>query len=246
MRSFKQSITTAKRVLQQLKHDPRTVALLLLIPLVLMAILRYVFGTNSQLFAKVGPLLIAVFPFTLMFVVTSISMLRERTSGTLERLLTTPASKIGLLLGYGMAFGGLALLQVALTIGLCVSVLGLSVTGNLDLLAFVAVLDALLGMSFGLLISAFANSEFQAVQFMPAFVFPQLLVSGIFYPRPEMSALLQFLSDIFPMTYVVDGASRASTGQYGGSTMFIDVLVVVVIIPASLCLGALTLRRQTN
>ncbi len=126
MRSFKQSITTAKRVLQQLKHDPRTVALLLLIPLVLMAILRYVFGTNSQLFAKVGPLLIAVFPFTLMFVVTSISMLRERTSGTLERLLTTPASKIGLLLGYGMAFGGLALLQVALTIGLCVSVLGLS------------------------------------------------------------------------------------------------------------------------
>ena len=239
-------IRTAVRVLLQLRGDPRTVALLLVVPCLLMTLLRYVYDAQPFVFDRIGPMLMVLFPFTVMFVVTSVAMLRERSGGTLERLLTTPMAKIDLLLGYALAFGGVAVVQVGLVLLLTTSLLHLHLAGSVGWLALVAELDALLGMALGLLASAFARSEFQAVQFLPAFVLPQLLLCGLFTPRRAMVAPLRWLSDVAPLTYAVDGASRIATVSTIGRTATVDLVVIASCIPIALLLGALTLRRRSD
>ena len=124
-----------------------------------------------------------MFPFIVMFLVTSVTTLRERSSGTLERLLSMPMGKLDFLVGYALAFGLVAAVQSALAVGISVGLLGLEVAGPVWLLTLVAVADAVLGTALGLLVSAFAQTEFQAVQFMPLLVIPQILLCGLFVPR---------------------------------------------------------------
>jgi ABC-2 type transport system permease protein len=243
--SARRTLSTARRVLVQLRHDPRTVALLVVVPLVLMALLRYVFDGRPALYDRVGPPLLALFPFIIMFLVTSVAMLRERTSGTLERLLTTPLGKLDLLGGYALAFGLLAVLQVGAAAALAFTVLGLDTVGSPLLLVVFAVVDAVMGMALGLLLSAFARTEFQAVQFLPAFVLPQLLLCGLFAPRESMTAVLRWLSDAFPLSYAVDGVSRVGSSGAWSTALVVDLVVVVGCVPAALALGAATLRRRT-
>ena len=238
-------LATSRRVLLQLRHDPRTLALIVGVPCVLMALLRYIYDGQAVVFEHVGPVLLAVFPFVVMFVVTSVAMLRERTSGTLEMLLTKPLSKGELLTGYALAFGTAAVVQVAAASALTMGPLGLDVRGSAAVLAVVAIVDALLGTALGLYLSAFANSEFQAVQFLPAFVLPQLLLSGLFAPRDQMATVLRWLSDALPLSYAVDAATRAATSSGWSASLVVDVAVVVACVPLALGLGALTLRRRT-
>ena len=178
---------TAVRVLQQLRRDPRTLALLLLVPPLLITLFRYVFDGQPQVFDRVGGPMVGLFPFITMFVVTSIAMLRERTTGTLERLMTLPLAKLDLLLGYGIAFGIMATVQACITSAVAFGLLGLDVQGQIWVVIVLAVLNAILGMALGLFASAFARTEFQAVQFMPAFVVPQILLCGLIVPRAEMA-----------------------------------------------------------
>lgn len=159
---------TAARVLRQLRHDPRSIALMLLVPVLMLTLLRFVFDGSPQTFDGIGASLLGIFPLITMFLVTSIATLRERTSGTLERLLAMPLGKGDLIAGYALAFGAVAVLQSLLATGLALWVLGLDVVGSPWLLLLVALLDALLGTALGLFVSAFAASEFQAVQFMPS------------------------------------------------------------------------------
>lgn len=236
---------TAARVLRQLRHDPRTIALLLLIPCLMLVLLRYVFNGSPRTFDTIGASLLGVFPLITMFLVTSIATLRERTSGTLERLLAMPLGKADLIAGYALAFGGLAVLQSALATGLAVWLLGLDVTGSPWLLLLVALLDALLGTALGLFVSAFANSEFQAVQFMPAVIFPQLLLCGLFAPRDTMHPVLEALSDVLPMSYAVDGMDQVLQHADLTGAFVRDVLVVAGSALLVLTLGAATLRRRT-
>jgi ABC-2 type transport system permease protein len=243
--SARVTLATARRVLAQLHGDHRTVALLLVVPCVLMALLYWVFDGRPDIFDRVGLLLLGVFPFVTMFLVTSVAMLRERTSGTLERLLTTPLGKLDLLLGYALAFGVAALVQAALASALALGLLGLDPEGSVALVLLLAVANALLGMALGLLVSAFAQSEFQAVQFLPAFVLPQLLLCGLIAPRDQMAPVLEAISAALPMTYAVDGMSElAHTSSLSGD-LLIDLLVVVGSAVAALALGAATLRRRT-
>ena len=134
----------------------------------------------GDVFDRIGPALLAMFPFIVMFLVTSVTTLRERSSGTLERLLAMPMGKLDFLLGYALAFGLVAAVQSALAVALSVGLLGLDVAGPVWLLVVVAVADAVLGTALGLFVSAFAQTEFQAVQFMPAVVLPQILLCGLF------------------------------------------------------------------
>ena len=244
--SGRRVVRTTVRVLLQLRGDPRTVALLLVVPCVLMTLLRYVYDAQPFVFDRIGPMLLVLFPFTVMFVVTSVGMLRERAGGTLERLLTTPIAKLDLLLGYALAFGSVAIVQVGLVLVVTTVLLDLHITGSLVWLAVVAELDALLGMALGLLASAFARSEFQAVQFLPAFVLPQLLLCGLFTPRSAMVTPLRWLSDVAPLTYAVDGASHLATASAVGRTAVLDLVVIGACIPVALVLGALTLRRRSD
>ncbi|WMX46475.1 ABC transporter permease [Streptomyces roseicoloratus] len=239
------TLATAARVLRQLRHDPRSIALMLLVPCLMLVLLRYVFDGSPQTFDGIGASLLGIFPLITMFLVTSIATLRERTSGTLERLLAMPLGKADLIAGYALAFGLVAVVQSLLATGLALWFLGLDVIGSPWLLLLVALLDALLGTALGLFVSAFAASEFQAVQFMPAVIFPQLLLCGLFTPRDRMAPALEALSDVLPMSYAVDGMNQVLRHTDVTADFLRDSLVVAGCAVLVLALGAATLRRRT-
>ncbi|MFG1606378.1 ABC transporter permease [Actinoplanes sp. NPDC049265] len=233
------TLATAARILRQLRHDRRTVALLLVVPSLLLALLYFMYD-GGPAFDRIALIMLGVFPFVIMFLVTSIAMLRERTSGTLERLLTTPLGKIDLLFGYGLAFGLAAAVQAAIAVGTAYIVLGLESAGDAGLIVLIAVINAVLGVALGLFCSAFARTEFQAVQFLPVVVVPQLLLCGLFVPRGRMVGWLQAVSDVLPLTYAVDALTQAGT-----TTMWRDLAVVSGAVVLALVLAAATLRRRT-
>ncbi|MFD0114492.1 ABC transporter permease [Streptomyces sp. NPDC058320] len=239
------TLATAARVLRQLRHDPRSIALMLLVPCVMLFLLRYVFDGSPGTFDSIGASLLGIFPLITMFLVTSIATLRERTSGTLERLLAMPLGKGDLIAGYALAFGALAVVQSVLATALALWGLGLDVTGSAWLLLLVALLDALLGTALGLFVSAFAASEFQAVQFMPAVIFPQLLLCGLFISREKMQPVLEGISNVLPMSYAVDGMNEVLRHTDLRAGFIRDAAVVAGCAVLVLTLGAATLRRRT-
>ncbi len=240
------TLRTAGRILRQLSHDPRTIGLLVVAPVVLMTLLRYLFDAQPHTFDRVGLIMLGVFPFIIMFLVTSVAMLRERTSGTLERLLTTPLGKLDLLLGYGLAFALAAALQAAVVAGVAYGLLGLDSAGSAWLVGLIAIADAVLGMALGLLVSAFARTEFQAVQFMPLIVLPQALLCGLFVARDQMVGWLQAISRVLPLTYAVQALTEVGTHADPTALMWRDLAIIVGCAVLALILGAATLRRRTG
>jgi ABC-2 type transport system permease protein len=238
------TLATAARVLRQLRRDHRTLALVLVVPPALLTLFKYVFDGQAGTFDRIGPPLVGIFPFVSMFLVTSIAMLRERTTGTLERLMSMPLAKLDLLLGYGIAFAGVAVVQASLTAAIAFGLLGLDAVGPVWLVVVLAVANAVLGMALGLFLSAFAQTEFQAVQFMPAFVLPQLLLAGLLVPRERMAGALELVSDVLPMTYAYDALARAAADDLG-SRLALDTTLIGGFIVFALVLGATTLRRRT-
>jgi ABC-2 type transport system permease protein len=246
-------LAVTARVLRQLRRDHRTAAMLLVLPCVILTLLWWMFDAvpaGAAGFDKLGPPLLALIPFIVMFLVTSVTTLRERSSGTLERLLAMPTGKLDFLGGYALAFGLVAAVQSALAVLLCVWALGLDIAGSVWILVVVAVADAVLGSALGLFVSAFARTEFQAVQFMPAIVIPQILLCGLFVPRDRMPGVLSAVSDVLPLSYAVDAMSSVAgtTGSALGNVepgVWGDIAVVGVYALAALALGAATLRRRT-
>ena len=243
--SIRATLATAERVLRQLRRDPRTLALLLVIPPLLITLFRYVFDAQPETFDRVGGPMVGIFPFTTMFVVTSIAMLRERTTGTLERLMTLPLSKLDLLLGYGLAFAVMATIQAAVTSAVAFGLLGLDVEGSVAAVIAFAVANAVLGMAIGLFTSAFARTEFQAVQFLPAVVIPQILLCGLLVPREHMVAVLRWIATVLPLTWAYDGLAHAVGGGSAGIVLR-DAAIVAAVTALALALGATTLRRRTG
>ncbi|MGH8861904.1 MAG: ABC transporter permease [Jatrophihabitantaceae bacterium] len=232
-----------RRVLEQLRHDPRTIGLLVVVPALLMVLLRYVFDSEHE-FSLIAPALLGIFPFLTMFLVTSIATLRERTSGTLERLMTTPLAKLALLGGYGAAFSVIAIVQVAVTTAVSLA-LGMTVHGSLAWLVVVTIVDALLGVALGLLASAFAATEFQAIQLMPVVVLPQILLCGLFQPRAQMATVLRWLADVLPVSYAVEALQHVAGGAALDRGFARDLVVLAAFVAGALVAGAATLRRHT-
>ncbi|UOX99839.1 ABC transporter permease [Blastococcus sp. PRF04-17] len=243
---------TAGRVLRQLRHDHRTIAMMLVLPTLLLGLLYLLWKDLPTLpgqpstFDRVGLTMLGIFPFVVMFLVTSIAMLRERTSGTLERLLTTPLARLDLLLGYGLAFGLMAALQAAVTVTVATTLYDLDVAGPVWLVVLIAVVDAVLGVALGLLASAFARSEFQAVQFMPVIVLPQFFLCGLLVPREQMAGWLQAISDVLPLTYAVEALQEVGRSTEATGRMWTDVGIVAGAALLALALAAATLRRRTS
>jgi ABC-2 type transport system permease protein len=243
--SARRTFATALRVLRQLRHDPRTLVLLLAVPCVLQFLMHELFRDRPAVFQSLGVPLLGLFPFVAMFIVTSITMLRERTSGTLERLLTTPLGRGDLLVGYGIAFAVVAAAQATLVSLLSFGLLGLEAGHSAVAVVLLAIANAVLGMALGLFASAFARTEFQAVQFMPAFVLPQILLCGLIVPRDQMAGWLEALSAVVPLTYAYDALDWLASEGALGRRFWLDVLVVAGVTLLALALGAATLRRRT-
>ncbi|MBB2922400.1 ABC transporter permease [Cellulomonas cellasea] len=241
--SARLTLATAGRVLSQLRHDHRTLAIMLALPCVLLALVAWIFD-GTPVLDRFGPLLLGLFPMIVMFLVTSVATLRERTTGTLERLMATPIGKGDVVAGYALAFGLAAVVQALVLTGVAVVLLGMDVAGPLWVVGLVAVLDAVLGSTLGLAASALARTEFQAVQLMPAIVFPQIIACGILLPRDQMPAVLEAVSRVLPLTYGVDALQVLAAGG-GLADVRGDVLVLVGFILAAVLVGATTLRRRT-
>jgi ABC-2 type transport system permease protein len=243
--SARVTLATAARVLLQVRHDPRTLAMLIVVPCLLLVLIKYAFTGQPGTFDRIGGPLVGLFPLILMFLITSITMLRERITGTLERLMTLPLAKLDLLGGYGLAFALVAAVQASIVAAFAFLVLGLDTAGSSALVVVLAIANALLGMALGLFTSAFARTEFQAVQFMPAFILPQLLLCGLFVARDQMSGLLEAISWALPMTYAYDALDAVSTdGSLGGDGL-VDLGVTLAATLLALVAGAMTLRRRT-
>lgn len=242
--SARLALATAARVLRQIRHDRRTLGLLIVVPCVLMGLLAWIYN-QTPLFDRVGAPLLGMFPFLVMFLVTSIATLRERQSGTLERLLALPLGKADLVGGYALAFGLLATVQALIAATFAVYVLDLDVAGDAWLLIVVAVVDCLLGTALGLFLSAFAATEFQAVQFLPAFVLPQFLLCGLLVPRDRLPDVLRWASDVLPLSYAVDAMKSITSDPNGTSDVLGDIGIVGAFVVVLVAAGAATLRRRT-
>lgn len=242
--SPRRTLATAGRVLTQLRHDPRTLALILIVPCLLLVILKYVFDGAGQEFNRLAPMILGIFPLLMMFLVTSIATLRERTTGTLDRLMTMPISKLDFIFGYGLAFAAVGLVQACLVSLVTLGLLGVTVLGGTLPVLIAAVAAALLGTSLGLFVSAFATSEFQAVELVMPIIMPQVLLCGLFVPREQMSMFLQKLADILPLTYSVDAMKQVTTFANWTGQLSRDLLVVVAYAVVALVLGSVTIRRQ--
>ena len=238
------TVATAARVLRQIRHDRRTLGLLLVVPCVLMGLLAWIYN-QTPLFDRIGAPLLGLFPFLIMFLVTSIATLRERQSGTLERLLTLPMGKADLVGGYALAFGLLASVQAVIAGSFAIWVLGLDVAGSSWQLIVIAVVDCLLGTALGLFLSAFAATEFQAVQFLPAFVLPQFLLCGLLVPRDQLPDVLHWVSDVLPLSYAVDAMHSISVDANGSADVARDIAIVLGFVLVLIAAGSATLRRRT-
>ena len=235
---------TAGRVLLQIRHDPRTIALLLVVPSLLIGLMAWIFN-DTHVFDRVGPALLGLFPFIVMFLITSITTLRERRSGTLERLMAMPLGRFDFLLGYAIAFGVLATLQSVIAVAYAVWVCGLTVAGAAWLLVAVAVANGLLGTTMGLFVSAFASTEFQVIQFMPALVFPQALLGGILLPRDQMPDALHAISDWLPLSHSITALNTVVSDSDGTGDVLRELAIVLAWTVGLVVAGALTLRRRT-
>lgn len=239
------TFATTKRILEQLSHDHRTIALMLVAPCLLISLLWWVFSENERMFDAVAPAMLGVFPFVVMFLVTSITTLRERVTGTMERLMAMPIGKFDVIIGYAIAFGIFGVIQSLLTSSVAIFLLGMDVAGPQWFVVVVALLDTLLGVALGLLVSAFARTEFQAVQFMPALIFPQVIICGLFVPLSKLPDILERIAYFLPLTYAVDALNRVAVEADLSSDAWRDAWIVLGFVVAALVLGAVTLRRKT-
>lgn len=243
---------TLIRIVRQLRHDPRTVGLVLVVPALLLTLLYFVFSNvpappgGKAPFDSIGPIMLAVLPMMLMFIVTSVVMLRERTTGTLERVLTTPISRWNLIASYAAVFGLLAVLQALILGGLVLGPMGVTIQGPWAVLMLVAVLDAVFGVAFGLLASAFARTEFQAVQFMPLFVGPQIFLCGLFVPGEQMPRVLEAIADWLPMTWATDVVTDLLSHAEVSSASWWHLAALGAAAIAALVMASATMPRATK
>jgi ABC-2 type transport system permease protein len=242
--SLRKILATMRRVLRQLSHDHRSMAMIILIPVILLTLLKYVFNDKPQMFNGVAPLLLGIFPLFMMFLVTSITTLRERRSGTLDRLMTYPMAKLDLVFGYALAFSIVGFVQALVTTGLTLGLLDVVIMGGTLPILITAVLAAFLGTSLGLFVSAFARNEFQAVQLVMPILMPQVLLCGLFVARDQMARPLELLSDVFPLTYSVDAMRQAAMNPTWTGDLTRNMLIVLGCGIAALILGSITIRRQ--
>lgn len=240
------TIAVVRRVLRQLKRDPRTLLMIFAVPPLLLWLMGGIYANAPGVFDRVGPLMLGLFPFTLMFLVTSIALLRERTQGTFDRMMVSPLGRGDLVVGYAIAFSIVALIQAAITLVVAIVFLGLPIEGNLWLVVALVLAQSLLGITLGLFLSAFARSEFQAVQLLPAVVLPQVLLAGLLTPVERLPRGLEIAARALPLTYAfeaLDSVMRRGLGL-GDPHVARDFTVLIGTLTALLVAGSLTLRRS--
>jgi ABC-2 type transport system permease protein len=191
-----------------------------------------------------APMFIAYIGFFLIFLLTSVSFLRERTQGTMERLAASPVTRLELVLGYMLGFGFFSMVQAAVLVLFTVYVLRIQYAGNL-LSVFVVTLALVLGaVNLGILLSAFSKNELQSIQFIPLVILPQVFLSGLLWPVQEMPGWLQAIARAMPLTYAIDALTSIMVRGQGLSSIGVDLAVLLGFAAAVAVLAAVSVRRE--
>jgi len=237
-----QAFTIATRIIHQLIRDRRTMALIIAVPVVVMTLIGLSFP-ESRVLDYIAPALLATLALFFSFLLTGISFLRERSQGTMERLMASPVSRLDIVVGYLFGFFMFALTQTLIILLFTIYVLDVHYYGDLWQIFVFQIVIITGAVNLGIFISTFARNEFQMVQFIPLILFPQVFLCGVIWPVEQMPDYLQWLSKILPLTYAVDGlrdimlAGKSLLDAGFELSVLIGFAVVISIV------AAITLRR---
>ena len=240
-----QAFTIAGRVMRQLIRDRRTMALLLIVPVVLMTIIGLSFPQTSVL-NYIAPALLATLALFFGFLLTGISFLRERSQGTMERLMASPVSRLDIVIGYLFGFFIFALVQTTIILLFTIYVLDVTYRGDLWQIFVFQIVVIIGAVNLGIFISTFARNEFQMVQFIPLIIFPQVFLCGVLWPVEQMPDYLQWLSKILPLTYAVDGLREIMLNAKSLIDVGLELAILVAFAVFISILAAITLRRGVS
>ena len=242
--SVDRTLAIALRILRQISRDRRSLALIIVAPIVVMALVGFSFGDQQGVLDRIAPGLIAVFVLFFTFVLTGVSFLRERAQGTLERLLTTPVGHADILVGYTTGFFVLAMVQSVIVVTFTLLVLQVNYQGSLWQIWTVLVPLVVVGVSLGIFISTFARNEFQVVQFIPLLLAPQIFLSGVIAEVDKMPAVLEVLAYLLPLTYAVDGLQDIMLRGDSLGSLGLELGVLALYVVALLTAAAVAVRRS--
>ncbi|MBD2870845.1 ABC transporter permease [Paenibacillus arenilitoris] len=207
-------------------------------------VIEYLHGSEDMSsFDNFGPVLIGLFAFFFVFLIAGVSFLKERTSGTLERLLATPLRRWEIVAGYMIGFGIFTSIQAALIAGYTIGVLGSLMAGSFGCVLLIMLLLSLTALSFGTFLSAFANTEFQMIQFIPLVIVPQVFFSGLF-DLESISPWLRWLSYITPLKYGADALRGVMIRGEGWSAIAPDIGVLLALTLVFMAANVLALRKH--
>lgn len=201
-------------------------------------------GETLDTLDYIAPAYIAFLSFFFVFLLTCVAFLRERSQGTMERLLATPATRLEIILGYMGGLGLFALVQVLIIVAFTIWVLRVHFVGIVPLMLVIVGLLALVAVSIGILASTFARNEFQVIQFIPIIIIPQGLLSGMIWPIEDMPTYLQPLAYIMPLTYANRALRDVMLKGQGLADIWPDLAVLALMVLVTISLGALTVRRE--
>jgi len=232
-----------KRIIKQILRDHRSVAMIFAVPLVVMSLVGVSFNNNQDLLNFVGPALICTFVLFFTFILTGISFLRERSEGTLDRLITTPVSRIDIIFGYSLSFFFFALIQSSIIISFSIFVLDIINQGQIWHMFLVVIILSLVAVNFGVFVSTFAKNEFQVMQFIPLFIVPQIFLCGVIQPVENLPNILQYVSKILPLTYAVDGLRSIMLHGSNLKVVSEEILILIGFASLLIILASLTIKR---
>jgi ABC-2 type transport system permease protein len=234
----------ARRVMLQVIRDRRTIALILVVPLVIATIAGFSITDKSSLDIA-SPGILATLILFFGFLITGISFLRERTQGTLERLLASPVSKMDIVTGYLLGLLLFALIQTLIMFFYMVYVLDITYRGALWQILIFQVLIGINAVCLGTFFSAFARNEFQMIQFIPLIIVPQVFVSGLFIPTNQLPVVLEWISKFLPLTYGVEGIKALMLQGQGLLDIGKDIGILAAYAVVLLILAGLTLKQKS-
>lgn len=237
-----QTFTIAARIIQQLIRDRRTMALIVVVPLVVITLIGLSFP-ESRVLDYIAPALLAAVALFFSFLLTGISFLRERSQGTMERLMASPVSRLDIVVGYLFGFFIFALTQTLIVLLFTIYVLDVHYYGDLWQIFIFQIVIITGAVNLGIFISTFARNEFQMVQFIPLIIFPQIFLCGVIWPVEQMPDYLQWLSKIMPLTYAVDGLRDIMLAGKNLLDVWVELVVLIGFAVITSILAALTLRR---
>jgi ABC-2 type transport system permease protein len=240
----RKTLMVAHRVLRELLRDHRSRIVLMVTPALLVILVRQLFN-SAEAFAPSAALMLGIFPAFSMCLFGSTALVRERTEGTLEKILTTPITKTNLVCGYACAAVVASLVQAAVTVTAAFAVVRIHTASPVWLMGLLTALCGVFGMSLGLCISAASKNEGEAFQFLPGVMIPQMLVSGVVFPVAHMGAWVQRLESLLPLSAVTNTMADARTTAYGGTPMAVSLAAMLGIIAAALALAVLTVAKRS-